>query len=54
MSGGGTGALFQISDVGTGSVEELIIDNGIKVILLVIQLILIMMVLLVQMRKRLC
>ena len=28
VSGGGTGALFQISDVGTGSVEELIIDNA--------------------------
>ena len=28
VSGGGTGALFQISDVGTGSVEELIIDSA--------------------------
>ena len=28
VSGGGTGALFQISDIGTGSVDELIIDNA--------------------------
>ena len=28
VSGGGVGALFQISDIGTGSVEEIIIDNS--------------------------
>jgi len=27
VSGGGVGALFQISDIGTGSVKELIVDN---------------------------
>ena len=28
VTGGGTGALFQIEDIGTGSVEEIIIDNA--------------------------